>query len=116
MPAPVARRVHALLLALVFVGGSLGLPASDALLFHGASAQTPAPHYDPIGGCGDHGERCILATAFAATQLPSLRTTPSVVSVTPILRCLAPGPDRPAPARTERLPLSRAPPLLRPIG
>ncbi|HKT59601.1 MAG TPA: hypothetical protein VJQ46_06095 [Gemmatimonadales bacterium] len=116
MRVRVARRVHALLLALVFVGGSLGLPALDALLFHGASAPTPAPHYDSAGGCGDHAERCTLATAFAATQLPSLRATPSCVSEAPVLRCLTPGPDRPSPARTERLPLSRAPPLLQPIG
>jgi hypothetical protein len=110
MAALVARRVRALLLALLFTGGSLGLPALDAMLFHGASKPAPAPHYDPAGGCGDHGERCTLATAFSATQLPAFRATPSLVSVTPVLRCITPAPDLPAATRTARLPLSRAPP------
>ena len=100
----------------MFVGGSLGLPALDALLFHGAARQTPAPHYDPAGGCGDHGERCTLATAFAVTQLPALRATPSLVAVSPVLQSVAPAPDRVAVHHTTTLPLSRAPPLLQPLG
>ena len=115
MMRPAARRLYALLLAFVFVGG-LGLPALDAVLFHGASAPAPGPHYDPAGGCGDHGERCTLATAFTATQLAPIRGTPALVSVAPVLQRLALAPDQPAAAPTARLPLSRAPPLLQPLG
>jgi hypothetical protein len=98
------------------LGGGLGLPALDALMFHGGAMQTPAPHYDPAGGCGDHGERCTMATAFAGIRLPALHATPSLVSIAPILRFLAATPDRLAHRQPTHLPLSRAPPLLQPLG
>ena len=116
MASGMARRFNAFLLALVFVGGSLGLPALDATLFHGSSRQAQGPHYDPAGGCGDHSERCTLATAIAATQLPALSPTPSVVVTSPVLRFIAPSTDRPVAAQALTLPLSRAPPLLPPRG
>jgi hypothetical protein len=64
------RRLSALLLLTVFVGGGFGLSDLDALLYHsGHRAPAELPHYDQPGGCGAHAERCVLALAASLRQL-----------------------------------------------
>jgi hypothetical protein len=110
------RRLRALLLATLFVGGSLGLPGMDAALFHGSAARAPGPHFELPGGCDSHAERCTLGSAYAATQLPAVGTTPALAPFAPVALVAAAAPVRPRALRCRRLPLSRAPPLLPPLG
>jgi hypothetical protein len=110
------RRLRALLLATLFVGGSLGLPGIDAALFHGSAARAPGPHYELPGGCDSHAERCTLGAAYTATQLPAVGATPALATFAPVVLLAATAPVRPRALRCRRLPLSRAPPLLQPLG
>jgi hypothetical protein len=98
------------------VGGSLGVPGLDAALFHGSPARTRGPHYELPGGCGSHAERCTLSTSLAEAQLPTFGATPTLVPSGPVALTVATPPVRPRALRRRRLPLSRAPPLLPPLG
>jgi hypothetical protein len=64
-------RVWSWFLVAVFLGGGLGLPDADALLFHtlGLSSQPDVAHFDLPGGCGAHSEKCALTAAASAPQL-----------------------------------------------
>jgi hypothetical protein len=107
------RRVGALLLATVFIGGGFGLSDLDALLFHSGrdAVPTEASHFDLPGGCGSHAEHCVLAVAASLRQLgttatasiPVTRALPAYRVVTPVARLHS--------ADRANLHPSRAPPL-----
>src|SRR3954462_15872611 len=60
----VAHRLYAVFLLALFAGGELGLPAADELLYHmGKNAPgAQVDHFDAAGGCGSHGEHCVLSS------------------------------------------------------
>ncbi len=57
-----AARLRALLLALLFVAGNVGLPAADALLDHasGIAHGGARVHLEAAGGCRSHADHCPL--------------------------------------------------------
>ena len=64
------QRIPSLLLALVLVGGSLGLPVADALVFH-AQPGSPAPRETSIGAVGGlvgHQQLCLQLKAAGQTR------------------------------------------------
>lgn len=70
MAPPLIRRLHAILLAVVFIGGGFGVPNADALLYHGGGpVDAAASHVERPGGCGAHAEHCVLALAASLRQL-----------------------------------------------
>lgn len=78
MPRPQRLRVQACLLLLALVGGGVGLPIVDALVFHG---RTPAVHGERnLGDDGspskNHTQLCIIAKAVQAKMvLPAAKPT-----------------------------------------
>ena len=106
----VPRRLGACLLLFAFVGGGLGLPDLDALLFHTGRPSPEQIHLDQPGGCGAHAEHCVLAMAASLRQLgaPPSGDAPlvnEVAEVRPVIPVATPrSPDH------RLLPLSRAPP------
>jgi hypothetical protein len=57
-------RLHALWLLLMFLGGSLGLPLGDALIFHSTARTAPAAAPDQLDGGHDSGVAHALGCAF----------------------------------------------------
>ncbi len=57
-----AARLRALLLALLFGAGNVGLPAADALLDHasGGAHGGARVHLEAAGGCRNHADHCPL--------------------------------------------------------
>jgi hypothetical protein len=106
------RRVGALLLATVFIGGGFGLSDLDALLFHsGRAVPAEASHFDLPGGCGSHAEHCVLAVAASLRQLGSAaRASIPVTRALPAYRIATPVASLHSAHRTNLHP-SRAPPL-----
>ncbi|MDH4132780.1 MAG: hypothetical protein OEV95_13345 [Gemmatimonadota bacterium] len=70
MPRSRCQRLSSLLLALVLVGGSMGLPLADALIFH-AQPGSPAPGETTIGSVGGsqgHQQLCLQLKATGQTR------------------------------------------------
>jgi hypothetical protein len=114
MIGPMTRRAAALLLALVFVTGTLGLPGADALAYHqpGADRGLAQPHFEPAGTSCGHADRCILGATAPAPRLPSpigVLDRPTAVLV--LDGFLPPPADLPGLGR-HPLPQPRAPPAL----
>jgi hypothetical protein len=71
MSRSVRQRLYAVTLLTVFVGGGIGLPALDELLYHmGRDTSPPAgvAHFDSPGGCGAHSEHCVLVASASIRQ------------------------------------------------
>ena len=66
---PLARRLQALVLTLVFLGGGTSLPGLDVLLFHlhGEQSRVTA-HIEPASGCGSHDGHCTLGQPTGAAS------------------------------------------------
>ncbi len=77
----IPRRLRAVLGLLLFLGGPVGTPILDGLLFH-REAAAQVPHIEAADSdC--HGERCVLG----AHAIPALLTVPAVApAAVPILR------------------------------
>ena len=106
------RRASTLLLALVFVTGTLGFSTVDALAFHraGASRGLTGPHYEPAGTTCGHADRCVLGVTFPG---PRVVTPPASLAAHPAPQVFAaflpPLPGLPGVVR-HPLPQPRAPP------
>jgi hypothetical protein len=109
----VARRCHALLLTLIFLGGGTSLPSLDVLFFHlHGEASRSSVHIEPANGCSSHVGHCSIGCpATASGALAAVTFTPQFGDGGPFR---APVPPVPAPTPA---PLcvgfqSRAPPSL----
>jgi hypothetical protein len=103
-----AGRWLGLLLVVVSLGGTVGLPLADALR-HDHSESAAGAHLERLGGCGAHAEHCILATR----SVPPPADLPQAVhgQVHDIERTPSAGPRAiRAYAPEQVLPPSRAPP------
>jgi hypothetical protein len=107
-----SHRASTLLLALVFVTGSLGLSTADALAFHraGASRGLTGPHYEPAGTTCGHADRCVLGVTLPG---PRVVTPPLNLAARPAPQVFAdflpPLPGLPGVVQ-HPLPQPRAPP------
>jgi hypothetical protein len=86
---PITRRLQALVLSLVFLGGGTSLPGLDVLLFHlhGERSRT-TEHVEPAGGCTSHDGHCALAQSTGITgaldgYTADARLTPILVQTVP---------------------------------
>src|SRR5260221_14657649 len=79
------RRLQAVFLALVFLGGGTSLPSLDVLLFHLHGEQSRATaHVEPAGGCTSHDGHCgVGCPAAAAGGLGAAVDTPIRDATTP---------------------------------
>ena len=113
MTGPWSRRASALLLALIFISGSLGFSTADALAYHRAGVDRGLwqPHYEPAGSTCGHADRCLLGAG-----MPGPRVAPPLGvlgRLSPILvddGFLPPVASLPGSLR-HPLPQPRAPPL-----
>jgi len=69
-------RLLGLLSILLFAGMGVGFSMLDAVRYHGRGSESSGhAHFDPLGGCRDHAEKCVLlfsgATDRAAPLAPS---------------------------------------------
>jgi hypothetical protein len=113
MTGPWSRRASALLLALIFVSGSLGFSTADALAYHRAGANRGLwqPHYEPAGSTCGHADRCVLRATIPG---PRVVTPLSLLGrLAPVLADDAFLPPVPSLPGALRHPLAqpRAPPL-----
>src|SRR6478672_9252535 len=112
MRRTVLGRWIAFLLAATFVGGGLGLPDFDAVLFHSGrhANHDDAPHFDLPGGCGAHAEHCVLALAASVRPLAASAQTGFAISRVGTVERAALPLSVPQSAKPASLHLSRAPP------
>lgn len=74
---PLAIRLRALLLAVLFVGGSFVVPVVDGALFHSGRLRLVAgAHLDARGDQSCHAERCLLDAPIAGASLEAARPAP----------------------------------------
>ncbi|HET9604614.1 MAG TPA: hypothetical protein VFO96_10005 [Gemmatimonadales bacterium] len=74
---PLAIRLRALFLALLFVGGSFVVPVVDGALFHSGRIHLVArAHLDARGDQSCHAERCLLDAPIAGASLEAARPAP----------------------------------------
>jgi hypothetical protein len=110
----VSCRLAALFLATTFLGGGVGLPGLDALLYHSGrqpySNVTRADHVDRPGGCDAHAEHCVLAASTSVRQVVTLAVGGMRISTAVCRDCVA-APVAPRSAERLTLPASRAPPI-----
>jgi hypothetical protein len=68
---PVIARSRAVVLAIVFLLGSYGLPAFDALAFHrgGADPGIGQPHFEAAGTSCGHSDRCVLGITLPGPRI-----------------------------------------------
>ncbi len=104
-------RIPALALLLTLLGGGLGLPLFDAIVFHGAPLAVAERTMAPEGAPAPHTALCILDHAGlleGSIVSPGHQT----LAVLPAAAHLAGAPVAPnLPADTSLLPPSRAPPV-----
>ena len=78
---PLAIRLRALALALLFVGGSFVVPVVDGVLFHSGRMHFVArPHLDAQGDQSCHAERCLLDPPIAGASLEAAEPAPVSVA------------------------------------
>ena len=66
----VHRRIHAFLLAIVFVAGGIGLPGLDVAVYHrGAPSLEPTTRFQPAGAPLPHTLQCIVGHHTAGRAL-----------------------------------------------
>jgi hypothetical protein len=74
---PLAIRLRALFLAVLFVGGSFVVPVVDGALFHAGRLRAVASaHLDAQGDQSCHAERCLLDAPIAGNSLEAARPAP----------------------------------------
>jgi hypothetical protein len=74
---PLARRFQALVLTLVFLGGSTSLPGFDVLLFHLHGEQSRATaHIESADGCASHNGHCTLGQPASAANALGVHAGP----------------------------------------
>jgi len=105
------RRLQALILTLIFLGGGTSLPSVDVLLYHlhGEMSQATA-HVETTNGCASHAGHCGVSCPASAASALGARVVATPLEIT--LAAIAPQPfgDIPLPnARACGL-YSRAPP------
>ncbi len=105
-------RPRALFLAALFVAGSFGLSATDALLDHGLDAphRIPQVHVEQRGGCHDPVEHCVLGRLLGELRLHSPATATIRVPFADTVATLLVHVSRLAPSLPSTLHRSRAPP------
>ena len=91
---PLARRLQAVALALMFLGGGTGVPGLDVLLFHlhGEESRATA-HVEPADGCSSHAGHCPLgypagAASALGTQIGRPLLAPATSHIVPSLTWL----------------------------
>lgn len=63
-----SRRLQALILTLIFLGGGTSLPSLDVLLFHlHGEASRSQIHIEPANGCASHAGHCGISCPATAT-------------------------------------------------
>ncbi|HET7601691.1 MAG TPA: hypothetical protein VFK36_01655 [Gemmatimonadales bacterium] len=78
---PLAIRLRALFLAVLFVGGSFVVPVVDGALFHSGRIHSVAStHFDTRGDQSCHAERCLLDAPIAGATLEAARPAPITAS------------------------------------
>lgn len=102
----------AFLLAATFVGGGLGLPDFDAVLYHSGprASHADAPHFDLPGGCGAHAEHCVLTLAASVRPLAATAQNGFAITRVGTVERAALPLSVPPSAKPANLHLSRAPP------
>ncbi len=74
---PLAIRLRALFLAVLFVGGSFVVPVVDGVLFHSGRLRSVASaHLDARGDQSCHAERCLLDAPIAGASLEAASPAP----------------------------------------
>lgn len=110
MPAQ-TRRLGALLLLVALVGGGLGLPLFDALVYHSQPLPPSANAVMPQGAPLPHTQLCILDQPGLATPSVASRA-PVLPAVLPMDVAVLPAPvTAPAAHLPGLLPRPRAPPI-----
>ncbi|HET8762241.1 MAG TPA: hypothetical protein VFM12_02435 [Gemmatimonadales bacterium] len=109
---PLAIRLRALFLTVLFVGGSFVVPVVDGALFHSGRIHSVASiHFDTRGDLSCHAERCLLDAPIAGASLEATPPSPIRVSAeafaTATVRPLDIDPSQNTPTALH----SRAPPL-----
>ncbi len=104
------RRLGSLTLLVTLVGGGLGLPMFDAVVFHGRPLPAPRTTIDGDGGSRTHTQLCVLDEAGLRT--PSIRSA-GHAPLHAVPASAAPLPDGHSTAGHDALllPRPRAPPL-----
>lgn len=110
MLAPI-RRLSSLVLLVALVGGGLGLPLFDAVVFHRQPLPTGTTAVMPEGAPLPHTQLCILDQPGLAT--PSIASVaPRLTVVPPDYVAVLPAPvTAPATRTPGLLPRPRAPPI-----
>ena len=106
-----AVRLRATLLAGLFLAGALGIPLADGALFHLAGHDPDAGviHVEAQGGT-HHADRCTLAQP-AAAQREALGSCKAIrITLSLVVRSVAPAAAAPHDAESVTLQHSRAPP------
>lgn len=105
------RRLQALILTLIFLGGGTSLPSADVLLYHlhGEMSQAKV-HVETTNGCGSHAGHCGISCPASAAGALGTRVVATPLEST--LAVIAPRPfgDIPAPSIHACGFYSRAPP------
>src|SRR5690349_11376609 len=80
-----SRRLQALVLTLIFLGGGTSLPSVDVLLFHlHGEPSRPLVHIEATDGCASHVGHCAIGCPAAATgALGAARFVPRFEAFTP---------------------------------
>ncbi|HEX2288744.1 MAG TPA: hypothetical protein VHH53_00750 [Pseudonocardiaceae bacterium] len=108
-------RLRAGFLLLLFLAAGTSLPSLDALLYHGAGAETQKAqnHLEPTGGCLDHDGHCGLGRTAPGTGAVAPRgDAPLLKHDHGAASPLKPGQSGPSPLH-DVLPPPRAPPASR---
>jgi hypothetical protein len=105
------RRLQALILTLIFLGGGTSLPSTDVLLYHlhGEMSQATA-HVETTNGCASHAGHCGVSCPASAASALGAREVAVPLEIA--VAAIAPRPfgDVPAPSIHSCGFHSRAPP------
>jgi hypothetical protein len=108
-----AKRLEALLLAVVVIGGWGGLPAADVLLYHrhATAPQATGAQVADQNSPSPHGLRCVLGVACHGPRLVPAVSNLAAAEVTQDDHSTPRIPDRPRSRDRSGLPQERAPPI-----
>ena len=79
----VGRRLQALILTLIFLGGGTSLPSADVLLYHlhGEMSQAKA-HVETTNGCASHAGHCGVSHPASAASALGARVVTTTLAIT----------------------------------